>query len=186
LCPLAASTTARVSAQTWGGDRFIWVKESESVLFRLHAAQLFDLAAPMFALQPSFVGGQRGLGPFADLGPLGCLADQAHQTGNSVLAVLLLSAEPSGIDDQITLFAHALPAQTGKAVSNLFRKGTGMGHIEAELHGRTHLIDILTSRAGGANELFMNFFLIDSDRAGNSNHAFSVRRVGFPGKRRRF
>ena len=75
------------------------VKEGGSVLFRFHAAQLFGPAAPMFGLQPSFVGGQCGLGPFADFGPLGCLADQAHQTGNSVLAVLLLSAEPSGIDD---------------------------------------------------------------------------------------
>ena len=58
-----------------------------------------------------------------------------------------------------------------------------MGHIEAELHGRTDLIDILTSRAGGADELLMNFLLIDRDRASNSNHAFSVRGVGLYGKR---
>jgi len=30
----------------------------------------------------------------------------------------------------------------------------------------------------------MNFFLMDRDGGGNSNHAFSVRRVGFSGKRR--
>jgi len=59
-----------------------------------------------------------------------------------------------------------------------------MGHIEAELHGRGDLIDILPARAGGADELLMNFFLIDHNRAGNSNHASSVRRVGFSGKRR--
>jgi len=51
----------------------------------------------------------------------------------------------------------------------------GMGDIEAELHGRGDLIDILPARSGGADELLMNFFLID--RAGNSNHAFNVRRV---------
>jgi hypothetical protein len=59
-----------------------------------------------------------------------------------------------------------------------------MGHIEAELHGRGDLIDILPARAGGADELLMNFFLIDRDRAGNSNHAFSVCQVGLSGKRR--
>jgi len=58
-----------------------------------------------------------------------------------------------------------------------------MGHIEAELHGRGDLIDILPARAGGADEFLMNFFLIDRDRGGNSNHVFSVRRVGFSGKR---
>ena len=42
----------------------------------------------------------------------------------------------------------------------------------------------LPARAGGADEFLMNFFLTDRDRAGNSNHAFSVRRVGFSGKRR--
>jgi hypothetical protein len=31
--------------------------------------------------------------------------------------------------------------------------------------------------------LLMNFFLIDRDRAGNSNHACILRRVGFSGKR---
>ena len=59
-----------------------------------------------------------------------------------------------------------------------------MRHIEAELHGRGDLIDILPARAGGADELLMNFSLIDRDRAGNSNHAFSVRPLGFSGKRR--
>ena len=59
-----------------------------------------------------------------------------------------------------------------------------MGHIEAELHGRGDLIDILPAWAGGADELLMNLFLIDHDRAGNSNHVFSVLRVGFSGKRR--
>jgi hypothetical protein len=58
-----------------------------------------------------------------------------------------------------------------------------MSHIEAELHGRINLIDILTSRAGGADELLMNFSLIDRDRAVNSNHAISVHRIELYGKR---
>jgi len=37
--------------------------------------------------------------------------------------------------------------------------------------------------AGGANELLMNFFLIDRDCVGNSNHAFILRRIGFSGNR---
>ena len=57
-----------------------------------------------------------------------------------------------------------------------------MGHIEAKLHGRSNLIDILPARAGGADEFLMNFFLIDRDRVGNSNHAFSLPRVGFSRK----
>ena len=59
-----------------------------------------------------------------------------------------------------------------------------MGHVETELHGRGDLIDILPARAGGADEFLMDFFLTDRDRAGNSNHASSLRRVGFSGKRR--
>ena len=58
-----------------------------------------------------------------------------------------------------------------------------MGHVETELHGRGDLIDILPPRARGADKLLMDFFLIDCDRAGNSNHAFSLRRVGFSCKR---
>ena len=77
-------------------------------LFRFRTAQVFDLAAVMFALQPSFLGRQRGLCPFADFGPLGCLADQTHQAGNRVLAVLFLGAEPPGIDDKQTFPGHTL------------------------------------------------------------------------------
>jgi hypothetical protein len=58
-----------------------------------------------------------------------------------------------------------------------------MGHVEAELHGRGDLIDILPARAGGADEFLMNFFLTDRDRAGYSNHVFSAPRLGFPSKR---
>jgi len=113
---------------------------------------------------------------------LGCLADQTHQPGNSVLAVLFLGPEPPGIDDKMTLFGHAFSGQTGKAVPNLFGNGRGMSNIEAELHGRGNFIYILTAGTGSADELLMNFFLIDRDRAGNSNHALSVRRVEFSGK----
>ena len=49
---------------------------------------------------------------------------------------------------------------------------------------RGDLIDILPTRAGGPDEFLMNFFLTDRERAGNLNHALSVRRVGLSGKRR--
>ena len=52
-----------------------------------------------------------------------------------------------------------------------------MGHIETELHRRGDLIHILAAGAGGADELLMNFFLIDRDRTGNPNHALSVPRI---------
>jgi hypothetical protein len=71
-------------------------------------AQVFDLAAAMFALQPSFLRRLRRLCPFADFGPLGCLADQTHQAGNRILAVLFLSAEPPSIDDKITFPGYTL------------------------------------------------------------------------------
>ena len=61
-----------------------------------------------------------------------------------------------------------------------------MGHVEAELHGRGNLIDILPARAGGADEFLMDFILTDRNCAGNSNHTFSLPRVGFSGKRRFF
>ena len=54
----------------------------------------------MFALQPSFLRRLRGLCPFADFGPLGCLADQIHQAGTKILAFLFLGAEPPSIDDK--------------------------------------------------------------------------------------
>ena len=69
---------------------------------------MFDLAAAMFALQPSFLGRLRGPGPFADFGPLRCLTDQTHQAGNSIPAVLFLGAEPPGIDDKKTFLGHTL------------------------------------------------------------------------------
>jgi hypothetical protein len=164
--------------------RFIEGKESGAILFRLRTAQVFDLAAAMFALQPPFPGRTRGPCPFADFGLFGRLPDQAHQAGNGVLAVLFLGAEPPGIDDQMPFFGHPLSAQPGKTFPNIFGQGRRMGHIEAELNGSGDLIDILPARPGGADELLMNFFLSDRDRLRNSNHTFSVRRVGFSGKRR--
>ena len=89
-------------------SRLIKVKSRESVLFRFRTAKVFDLAAAMFTLQPSFLGRQRGLCPFADFGPLGCLADQTQQSGNRVLAVLFLGAKPPGIDNKKTFLGHTL------------------------------------------------------------------------------
>jgi hypothetical protein len=43
-----------------------------------------------------------------------------------------------------------------------------MGHVEAELHGRGDLIEILPARPGGADEFLMDFFFTDRDRVGNS------------------
>ena len=77
-------------------------------LFRFCTAQVFDLAAAMFALQPPFLRRQRGLCLFPEFGPLGGLADQTHEAGNRILAVLLLGAEPPGIDDKITFLGHTL------------------------------------------------------------------------------
>jgi len=140
-------------------------------------AQLLDPAAATFALQPSFLGRQRDLGPFSDFGPLRCLADQGHQAGNSVLAVLLLGAKPPSIYDQITLPGHTISGQTDQAFPNVFGEGRRMGHIETELHCRGDLIHILAAGAGGANELLMNFFFIDRDGIGNPKHTCSVPRV---------
>jgi hypothetical protein len=57
-----------------------------------------------------------------------------------------------------------------------------MGRVEAQLNGRGDLIDILPARAGGPDELLMNFFFADRDCVGNLNHAPSVHRLAFPGK----
>ena len=115
---------------------------------------------------------------------MGCLADETYQAGNSVLTVLFLGAEPPGIDDQITFLGQTLSGKTGKAFPNVIGKGSGMGYVEAELHGRGDLIDILPAGSGGADELLVDFFLIDCDRSSNPNHAFILRRVGFSRKRR--
>ncbi len=157
-----------------------------AVLFRFRTAHLFDPAAATLVLKPSFLGRMRGLCSFAYSGPLGCLADQTKQPGNSILTVLFLGAKPPGIDDKITFFGHTLSGQTGKAVPNVLGKGRRMGYIEAELNGRADLIDILPARAGSADELLMNLSLINRDRTRNSNHTFSVSWVGFSGKHQLF
>jgi hypothetical protein len=54
-------------------------------------------------------------------------------------------------------------------------------HSFTVLHGRGDLIHIQPTRTGGEDELLMNFFLIDRDRTGNPNHAFSV-----PGSKMRY
>lgn len=77
-------------------------------LFRFRPAQVFDPAPAMFALQPPFLRRQRGLCLFPEFGPLGSVADQTHEAGNRILAVLLLGAEPPGINDKITFLGHPL------------------------------------------------------------------------------
>jgi len=135
--------------------------ESESGPFRFRTAQVFDFAAAMFAFQPSFLRCQCGLCLFTDFGPLGCPADQIDQAGNGVLAVLFLGAKAPGVDEKITVLGHSLSGQMVKTFPNSFGKGRRMGHIEAKLHGRSNLIDILSARAGGTDELQMNFSLVD-------------------------
>jgi len=77
-------------------------------LFRFRTAQVFNPAAAMFVLQPPFLRRQCGLRFFPKFGSLGSLADQPHEAGNRILAVLLLGAEPPGIDDKITILGNTL------------------------------------------------------------------------------
>jgi hypothetical protein len=45
-----------------------------------------------------------------------------------------------------------------------------MSHVEAKLHRRRHLVDILPSRSRSADELVLNFTLAKAELIGNPNH----------------
>src|SRR5215204_5008154 len=45
-----------------------------------------------------------------------------------------------------------------------------MAHVEAKLHGGTELVDVLTTRARGADETLLQLVLIDTDVVGNADH----------------
>ena len=106
----------------------------------------------------------------AALGLFGRLANQGRESLPCVLAVFVLRSKPPGMDYNDTLISETFAGQAHEPVTHVLRQREGVGRVKAELHGRRHLIDVLTSRSRGENKLLLDLVFLDGYGLSNSNH----------------
>lgn len=71
--------------------------------------------------------------------------NQLDQSVDCVLPVSLLRPESPGIDNQDAVSSDSPTGQTNQTLANLVGQRGRVAHVEAELHGRGNLVDILSA-----------------------------------------
>src|SRR5690606_39272022 len=97
----------------------------------------------------------------------GRLGDQRRQAGAGVGAVLLLRAEAAGLDDDDTVLRRALPGELDGPFADPFGHPRRIRRIEAELHRRRDLVDVLAAWARRADEVLDELVLADRHARGD-------------------
>ena len=112
-------------------------------------------------LQPPLLRGERRRVGAARLRTLGRLTDQLDEAGQRVLAVALLHAEALGGDDEHAVIGQPLAGQPLQPLLHVLGKDGECAHVEAQLHGGLHLVDVLPAGTRGADEAFLKFVFVD-------------------------
>jgi hypothetical protein len=86
------------------------------------------------------------------------------------LPVLLLGAEALRRDNEDAILRHAAAGELGEANRDVVRQRRRAAHVEAELHGARHLVDVLPARPGGAHEALLDLALVERDGLGDPDH----------------
>src|SRR6267154_4573505 len=133
------------------------------------ATQLLDLAAPRLAFEALSLRASGRAGRPALARNDGRARDELVQPGERFLAVALEAAVLLRLDDEDALAADALVARAQKAP--LDRLGQRRrADVEAQMHGRGHLVDVLAARALRADRADFDFRFRDRDRGGSVRH----------------
>ncbi len=104
------------------------------------------------------------------------LGDERHEPRPRRLAVLRLRAVLAAVHDEHAVTGHAAACERRKA--RLHVRGERRGDVEAQLHGRGHLVHVLPARARRAHEAFLVFVRRDDEAGGDGNHGVSRPRRG--------
>src|SRR6185437_3225730 len=122
-----------------------------SVVVAAGTAPRLDVAAALFALQPSLLRPEGRLGRAARGRPDRGFAQQFDQPVDCVGAVALLGAEALRKDHDHAVLGHALAGEPIEPRAQIVRQHDASG-VEAQLRGGGELVDVLPARAGGAHE----------------------------------
>ena len=125
----------------------------------LFAAYLLDLAAFLFPFQAFFLGCLRRPGFVTRLWSFTCLFDQFIKTRDGVFAIFLLRAESIRGDDQHPLRANSPTRELNQPRADILREGSGICHVEAQLHRSRDLVHILSARSRCADIFEVDFFI---------------------------
>ena len=96
--------------------------------------------------------------------------DQVDKAGEGVLAVRLAGTVASGRDHDFSVLRQPRPGETRETFPDIGRKGRRATRVEAQLHGRRDLIDVLAAGSVGANEPFEDLFVPDRNFVVHSDH----------------
>lgn len=140
----------------------------------------FGVAAATLGHQPAPLRCESRPCPPAEFGLFGCLADQLDQPADRVLTVSFLRTEPPGVDNQQAVFGNPPAGQMNQTLPNVIRQRGGVAHVEAELHGRGNLVDVLPARPRGSDEFLLDFALVDCYGACDVNHGSGLRPASGP------
>jgi hypothetical protein len=90
-----------------------------------------------------------------------CFADEFDQSVYCVLTVSILRTEPPGINNQYTARRHPSSCKTRQTFAKVIRQRGAFGRVEAELHGCSGFVNMLSTRSRGADEFQLDFIRIN-------------------------
>ena len=131
---------------------------------------------PLLVVEPAPLAGTRRLGRLAWNRRTGGVAHQRHQSRQRLLAIALLAALALGRQHQHAVAGEAAAGQTLEAMAYVGWQRGRMPHVEAQLHSRRGLVDVLAAGAGGAHEALPDLRRIERDRCGDPDRRGTTRR----------
>ena len=96
------------------------------------------------------------------------MLEQCNKPGARRVAVLCLRPVLAAVEEQNAFGCDPIPGQCMKALLDIGGQRRG-AHIETELHGGRHFVDVLPAWAGRADEPLVELAVFDRDRIGDSN-----------------
>src|SRR5262249_58726601 len=99
--------------------------------------------------------GGSGLGRAAGNGRRRGAPDQVRETFARVLAVARLGAMAVGVDHEHALAGQPVAGEAFEPRAHVVGKARRAAHVEAKLNGARKLVDVLSARARGANEVLL-------------------------------
>src|SRR6185437_1031840 len=108
-------------------------------------AQPLGGAAVRLAVEASLARGARRLGRPARLRRNERTADEIRQSLQGFAPILLLGAVISRNDEDRAIIGEPAPRQHAQPALHLLRKRGAAAKVETQLHGRGHLVHVLTA-----------------------------------------
>src|SRR5262249_22952470 len=125
--------------------------------------QTFDGGAALLGLQALLARAGGRLGRAARNGRHRGAPDQVHETFARVLAIARLGAMAVGVDHEHALAREPAAGEAFEPRAHVVGKARRAAHVEAKLNRARKLVDVLPARAGGADEVLLEFALGDAD-----------------------